>query len=168
MMGRKTVFQFRIIFITAFILQLLPFSSYADMTEKIMEEARQMEAENKLKPKEEQPAEKNLKPTIEYTAGTLKDPFQKPTIKKEAKPEAPVVAQAETSLPSLTVEGIMWGGTIPQAIINGKVVKIDDEIGGARVVYIDKEGVILSSAGRQFTVSSPSAGLIVSTNKLGG
>ena len=161
--------QFMVIFIFVFILQLLPFSSYADMAEKIMEETRQLESGNKPKPQEEQPIEKNLKPTVEYSAGTLKDPFQKPAIRKEVKPEAPpVVAQVETALPSLTVDGIMWGGTIPQAIINGKVVKIDDEINGARVVYIDKEGVILSSSGRQFTVPSPSAGLIISTNKLGG
>lgn len=97
-----------------------------------------------------------LKP-VEYKAQNLRDPFQSP-LKKEAETITEVIPEAPPpDLSSLTVQGIVWGGKMPQAIINNKVVKVGDTIEGMRIVSIDKEGITVSQGNRNYNLSSPAA-----------
>ena len=97
------------------------------------------------------------RPTITYKAEGLRDPFES-YIAEEASPSGaiergPAVFQnheAEKSLPSLTVQGLVWGGNFPQAIINNKVLKIGDTIEGARIKGIEKDAVTLIFEGREY------------------
>jgi len=54
------------------------------------------------------------------------------------------------------LQGLVWGGDFPQAIINNKMVKIGDTIEGVEVVAIGKEGVTLVYANKKYNLSSPS------------
>jgi len=84
---------------------------------------------------------------IEYKAEGLKDPFQEEEI------EAPGIR----ALPSMTIQGIVWGGSFPQAIINNKVVRVGDTIEGVEITDIDKNRVTVLFENQKYTlsVSSP-------------
>jgi len=91
---------------------------------------------------------------IEYKSEDLRDPFQEEKIEIKEEPEV----QIETKpLPSLQIQGIVWGGGFPQAIINNKVVKVGDTIEGVRITDINKSGVTVFFGNRQYnlSVSSP-------------
>jgi type II secretory pathway component PulC len=92
------------------------------------------------------------RPNVEYASEGLRDPFQG-SIRKEdsSNKETPVeVTQAERPLPSLTIQGVVWGGDFPQAIINNKVVKAGDNIEGAQIIEINKDNIILFYANQQY------------------
>ena len=88
-----------------------------------------------------------------YTARNLRDPMQSQLPKP--KTVTPVsTASAGDSAPALppvppplTVQGLVWGGPTPQAIINGAVYGINDVIEGAKIVAIDRRGVTFEYAG---------------------
>lgn len=94
----------------------------------------------------------------EYKAELLRDPFQSypeeglSAFKQEG--EIPQAGMPQESLPSLNVQGVIWGGSLPQAIINNKVVKIGDTQEGARIVDISKNGVTVFFNGRKYILSS--------------
>jgi type II secretory pathway component PulC len=97
---------------------------------------------------------------IEYKAEGLKDPFQPFEKEAEVTPQPSEVADEvnkEIPLPSLAVQGVVWGSSLPQVIINNKVLKIGDIIEGARISSINKEGVILFYGNQQYSLSSPAA-----------
>jgi hypothetical protein len=52
---------------------------------------------------------------------------------------------------------LIWGSSLPQAIVNNKVVKVGDKIEGAEVVSIDKQGVTVLFANKEHKLSSPAA-----------
>jgi hypothetical protein len=111
----------------------------------------------KIEEKEKtQPQEVITRRKVEYTAGGLRDPFQ--TYIEEERRGAKAQETEEAKLPSLKVQGIIWGGSLPQAIVNNKVVKAGDIIEGVRIVEIKKDGIILFFSGRQYTLPSPGAG----------
>lgn len=102
-------------------------------------------------------------PKIEYKAEGLRDPFES-VFKKEAV--APLTTgtgeqvsepQVQVNPPSLTVQGIIWGGKIPQAVINDKVVKIGDVIQEAKIIDIDKDTVKILFKNSSFNLTSPAA-----------
>ncbi len=72
--------------------------------------------------------------------------------KKESGKET---GESETFNPStpLIVQGVVWGGAMPQAIINNKVFNIGDVIEGAKVIEINKKGVILLYKDRTYLLS---------------
>jgi type II secretory pathway component PulC len=91
---------------------------------------------------------------IEYKSEDLKDPFHEEKIEIEEQPEV----QIETKpLPSVQIQGIVWGGSFPQAIINNKVVRVGDTIEGVRITDIDRNGVIVFFENRQYNLSTFSA-----------
>ena len=102
------------------------------------------------------PQEGIVVPSVEYKAESLKDPFLEYGKKQEASPDKAAVQVKP--LPALTVQGIVWGGPIPQAIINRKVFAVGDVIDEAKITRIDKEGIELFYAGRTYLVSSPANG----------
>lgn len=107
-------------------------------------------------------SERIIRPNIEYKAAGLRDPFEGPTVKKSGDDERaaePKVSRVPP--PDLIVQGLIWGGDIPQAIINNKVVKVGDTIQGVKIITITKDGVTVLFEGMQYNLSSPamSAGI---------
>ena len=98
-----------------------------------------------------------IAPSVEYTAESLKDPFLE--FGKKQEPDVVEKTQVQVKpLPALAIQGIVWGGPMPQAIINGKVFKVGDTIAEAKITGIDKDGVELFYAGRSYSISSPASG----------
>lgn len=108
---------------------------------------------------------------VRYGAENLKDPFQQPSIDGDRE-GIPVTDdrvippdKLEVPLPPLLVQGIVWGGSFPQAIINNKVVKVGDVVEGVQVVSIDKSGVKVYFEGNQHTLQPPAGGGMPSSSK---
>lgn len=139
-MNRKTIILF---FISVFILfGFMPTSSESEVT---------------------------TRPNLEYKADGLRDPFEGYIAKKEERKVSEVPTQeVSVSPPTLTVQGIIWGGLFPQAIINNKVVKVGDTIEGAQIMDIKKEGIVVSFKNRQYNLSSPAALNLQGLKKLKG
>lgn len=109
------------------------------------------------------------RPVIEYSSGDLRDPFSdlfQLAVEKEKKEkeeqdiQVPLVGSAdpEKSMPSLEkfkVQGVIWGGKFPQAIINNKILGTGDLIDGAEIVSIEKKGITLSFSGRLANLPTP-------------
>jgi len=93
------------------------------------------------------------KVNIEYKAEKLTDPFI--DYKAEQAQEVSERPAELKPLPSLTVQGMVWGGSFAQAIINGKFVKIRDTIEGAKIVEINKDGVEVLYEGHIYKLNSP-------------
>jgi len=56
------------------------------------------------------------------------------------KPEEKI----EIPLPKFTIEGIVWNSDMPQAIVDGRVVRIGDVIENVEIVNIEKRGITVS------------------------
>jgi len=116
--------------------------------------------------KEEQPVEFITRPEVEYV-GTKRDPFEKAIIHKDkevAHSQSEDDSSSRSLIDSLSVQGLIWGGNFPQAIINNKVYKVGDTIQGATISTIDKSGVTLSLGGKKYILSSVSAGSAAKKN----
>ena len=104
-------------------------------------------------------SEINFRPSVEYKAENLKDPFAPVKIKEEVKQQAQVEKKEQAALPlpppKLEIQGVVCGGYFPQAIINKKVVKIGDLIEGARITEINKNGVRILFDNQQYNLASP-------------
>lgn len=109
-----------------------------------------------------------LRPVIEYSSGDLRDPFSdllQLAIEKEQKEkegqyiEAPQentdLQRPILSLKKFKVQGVIWGGKLPQAIINNKILGVGDSIDGAEIVSIEKKGITLNFAGRMANLATP-------------
>lgn len=97
---------------------------------------------------------------LEYEADGLRNPFQTPIEEEKVKeqvPQEPTQVEPLKPLPSLTIQGIVWGGSLPQAIINNKVLKVGDTIEEVRIVDINKDGVTVLFGGQQYSLYSPAA-----------
>lgn len=96
------------------------------------------------------------RPRVEYNAGSLKDPFVSSTEKRDDLSQgSPGEQGSQSQMVSLDVQGLIWGGRFPQAIINNKVVKVGDEVGGAKVIDIAKDGVVVLSGVQTYKIPSP-------------
>jgi hypothetical protein len=93
------------------------------------------------------------KPKAEYTSEGLRDPFKTPFEKKPGSAEASDPYSG--ALGPMDLQGIVWGGRFPQAIINDTVLKVGDTVAGAVIVDINKYGVELFMDGKHYTLSSP-------------
>jgi hypothetical protein len=106
------------------------------------------------------------KPKKEYEADDLRDPFRG----YEEKQEQPTESQTpsgvtEEPLPNLEVQGIIWGGSIKQAIINNKVVKPGDMIDNIKILDINKDGITVLFNNRERNLFSPAT---VNLNEIKG
>ena len=147
-MSKKT-FLTKIIFcLPLFILGLSMGDVFASRAE--FEQIKELEKQEK-----QAPVEQIIREVVEYKAESLSDPFIEPEMEEIATESAETTVMP---LPDFSVQGVIWGGSLPQAIINEQVVKIGDTIQGAKVTSIGKEGVGLLFEGRQYNLSSP-AGL---------
>ena len=77
-----------------------------------------------------------------YEAAGMRDPFApflpQSSLTKKTTPQ---------EFKKLNVSGIIWGSNKPLAIINDKLYGIDDTVLGAKVIEIDKKGVLLNYKG---------------------
>lgn len=94
---------------------------------------------------------------VEYAAEGFRDPFQKELKETRGSVSEEQKLGEEQPLPSLAVQAMVWGGDLPQAIINNKVVKEGDIIEGVKIVKIEKSGVTILHRERQYQLSSPAA-----------
>lgn len=91
------------------------------------------------------------KELVTYTARDYESPFKSWLPKKEEVYVITPMAQSqEVSLPKLTIEGIIWGGEFPQAIINGTVLEVGDRIEDADILEIEKGSIKLLYQGSIF------------------
>lgn len=98
---------------------------------------------------------------VEYIASGLRDPFenqlpQPEPIIVEKPASASETPQEPVRPPEFTVEGIVSGGPIPQAVIQDKVVRIGDTVEEALITNITKEGVEVTYEGETFVIPAPS------------
>lgn len=103
--------------------------------------------------------EVSLRPHLEYDAGGTRDPFgdvlgQPEEQRVSAEGELAAGSQA-APLPTLSIQGLIWGGRFPQAIVNGKVVRIGDAVEGAQITDINKEGIVLFYDNRRHILRPP-------------
>lgn len=88
---------------------------------------------------------KSEKKELVYSADNFRDPFM-PQIGKgssESDRATSYGSTEETKFPDLKVQGMVWNSDMPQAIINNQVFNVGDEIEGAKIVEINKNGVRL-------------------------
>jgi len=89
----------------------------------------------------------------------LADPFE-PVIPIEETTEAQdkyeFRGQKEIQPPEVVIEGVLWGKTIPQAIIDGEVYKKGDTLKSvdAKIVKIEKNIVFISYQGKVFEMKT--------------
>lgn len=84
-----------------------------------------------------------------YSESRYKDPFESllpQEVKEEEKKEEEIIREIEEDLPSMIVQGILWGGNFPQVIIDGEVYKVSDKLKNlnAKVFRIEKGAVFIS------------------------
>ncbi len=104
-------------------------------------------------------------PAAEYKASAVRDPFKAKALDIKKFNETPV---DKRPLPKLNVQGLVWGGNTPQAIIDNKVVKIGDIIQGMRIVAITKEGVTVNLDKEEYIISVPLISDIGASSKNSG
>ena len=99
-------------------------------------------------------------PEVRYTAKDLRDPLVSLLPVKapnRPKPEAPVgqsqAPSAPLQPPHLTVQGMIWGGARPQALIDRTLYGVGDIVQGAKIVAIDQGGVSIEIQGATFRLT---------------
>ena len=99
---------------------------------------------------------------VRYTASGLRDPLV--SLLPEAQPaqptviQEPVVAAPPPQPPSVTVQGMIWGGRRPQVLIDNRLYNVGDTVQAAQIVAIAREGVTVMLQGTTFLLS-PRRGL---------
>ncbi len=99
-----------------------------------------------------------------YAQSEFRDPFSprlpvKKTISEKTRSvvEEYIGVDADVELPSLAVEGVLWGSQMPQAIIEGEVYRVGDRLRGvgidAEVSRIEKSKVFINYGGRTHELS---------------
>ncbi len=112
------------------------------------------------------PVEMSSTPTAAtgYDADEARDPMKSllPTKPREdahsANPKTTASAKPAVppAPPSGKLEGLFWGGYMPQAIISGDVYAVGDHLREATIVGIDRDGVVLQTAGGTYRLTQSS------------
>jgi hypothetical protein len=88
-----------------------------------------------------------------FVAG--EDPFinllQIDIYRSALKKTEPVV-DSQSPLPDFVIQGIVWNTEMPQAILNGQVIRIGDTIEGVKVLQIEKEGITILYRGEKLLI----------------
>ena len=97
-----------------------------------------------------------------YTAFEMRDPLKSllpaPAASAEDAQAAELAVQeAPPPPPALHVEGLVWGGDRPKAIIDGRVYSLEDTVAGAKILAIDRGGVTIEHLGQPIVYSTASA-----------
>jgi len=86
--------------------------------------------------------------SFSYPQSKYKDPFKSllpQEIKVEGERHEEIISGIEDSLPSMIVEGLLWGGDFPQVIIDGEVYRVGDRLKSidAKVFRIEQGEVFI-------------------------
>lgn len=65
-------------------------------------------------------------------------------------PFFPKASSSQTVASSLVLNGIAWDEKFPQAVINNRIVRAGEQIGGNKVVKIERSFVVLNDGVNQF------------------
>ena len=91
---------------------------------------------------------------IGYTAYELRDPLKSllpepaaPAVSASQYQTLPEATNPPVAPPTLIVQGLVWGGPNPQAIINGHVYGVGASVEGATIRSIGRDGVVVECAG---------------------
>ncbi len=107
--------------------------------------------------------EKGLAP-VNYTGAQYRDPLELPIeLRAPIKPGAEIVLEKgkeikeieeekEIVLPTFVIQGMVWGGVKPQALINEGLCEKGDIIKGAEITDINKEGVTFIYKNKKFII----------------
>jgi hypothetical protein len=93
------------------------------------------------------------RPRMEYKAKAFRDPFK--GYEKKQQFAAVEAGSSKKALPSLQLQGVIWGGEFPQAVVNNKIVNIGDTVEGAKVIKINRDGIEVLFDGVSYAVPSP-------------
>lgn len=102
-----------------------------------------------------------------YTAQTLRDPLRSllptaSTVTPSLQVQPPMTVSpsglgpgsAEPATPlMIVVQGLVWGGAEPRAIIDDEVYSVGDVVHGATIKAIAREGITLEQGGRTMEVT---------------
>ncbi|GEM_PF-3171129 len=92
-----------------------------------------------------------------YTAGELRDPLKsllpRDADQSAAQPSYANQVPSQRQPPLMNVQGVIWGGKAPQAVIDGQVYGVGDTVKDARIVSITRNGITLDMGGMTFNVS---------------
>ena len=154
MYKRRSYRNITIIPIFLLILSCPPsFAFLGGQESKVLEESQKREQQIN-----EQDVELLKRPYLEYNAYNLRDPFEDLLTQKKEGIRKPGESEGETvTPPRLSVQGLVWGGRTPQAIIDNRVVKVGDVIEEAEIIEISKDGVTMVYKKRIFKLSSPAS-----------
>jgi len=94
-----------------------------------------------------------VRPVVKYNSAGLRDPFvdlfQKSMVQQNDQITPGMGKQnLMPNLETLKVQGVIWGGKFPQAIINHKVLSVGGLIDGFEIVSIEKSVITLNFNGR--------------------
>jgi|GEM_PF-2836071 len=96
---------------------------------------------------------------VDYKAQDYRDPFDSNIDEMPAKQvEVPVAVNQDAVVikpPEFEIQGVFWGASFAQAIIDNKVVKVGDSVKGAKITAISKEGIKILFSGKDFDLSVP-------------
>lgn len=97
-----------------------------------------------------------------YTAFEARNPFKSllpvpQVLAQNAQADVSAVQEASAPPPQLHVEGLVWGGDRPKAIIDGRVYSLEDTVAGAKILAIDRGGVTIEHLGKPVVYSTASA-----------
>jgi len=110
--------------------------------------AKEAAKQPKETPKETKEKEKDL---IRYTGREVRDPTANPLLSFPTPATKETKVEEVVRLPSLQIQGIIWGGGNPQAIIDEQVVAKGDMIaGGVEILDISKSGIKVIYRGKIF------------------
>jgi len=151
---RRSYRNITIIPIFLLILSCPPsFAFLGGQESKVLEESQKKEQRIN-----EQDVELLKRPYLEYNAYNLRDPFEDLLTRKKEEIRKPGESEGETvTPPPLSIQGLVWGGRTPQAIIDNRVVKVGDVIEEAEIIEISKDGVTVVYKKRIFKLSSPAS-----------
>lgn len=101
-----------------------------------------------------------------YAAQTVRDPLKSllppPAEKPNGAARAGQPALAEKPQPqkpppppALKVQGCLWGGSAPKAIIDGRLYGVGESIQGVKILSIDRSGVVVDHHGTTVLYTIP-------------
>jgi len=102
---------------------------------------------------------------VNYTGAQYRDPLElpialrpaiRPVVETALEDEETIEEQTierEEEIVSFTIQGMVWGGIKPQALINGQLCEKGDIIRGAEIMDITKEGVTFVYKDKKFLFS---------------
>ena len=118
---------------------------------------------------------------LEYTTQDPRDPFEeqlpKPEQPKKEPPEVeepliiPELPKKVINPPDITIESMISGGPKPRVIIKGRMLGVGEEVEGARITNITREGAEVVYEGEKFIIPAPSKAIgtaNIKENILGG